>query len=1528
MSESTLFSSLAGVRRRVRVLSLIHGAGFLLAAVIGLLLATVFLDYILNLPPVPRVVVMLSAMVCAGWAFVRWVARPLTAKLRLTDVAGKIEQTFPLFDDRLRSAINFSRHPSPESEVMKQRVMAQATTLAGQVDLRGVVRPEPAIGAVAAGAGAALLCALLAWMVGTDYLSTAMSRLISPFADRAWPKWTQISLVGQVPARVAAGTPVDVKMKLTKGDRLSAKAIVYYQYEVGGPVQQELMTRNADGSYTASLDTRLEQGKSAGMMNMWMTSGDDRKDLPAVKVLPPLTIHEVEAVVTPPKYAQMPPVTMDLAAAPATVTVGSTVELRVNFSKPLAIGKPVHLEAASSDTPLPAVQWDANAGDAYTAVGSFAARQTAHFRIIATDQDGFSNNGIEEYQILVRPDQLPSVQFEKPVRNEETTADASISIQGVAQDDFGIKTMQLMVHRLGDNKNWTLDLIQAAKPASDDVQWRKLDGSGDLLRFRMNWDWDLSKLADAKLKAGDQLEFYLRVQDNYEDDQGRPHDPPYSESGRLRVTIISAESLTEQLTDQLSQLRAQVEETRRQNEAVRSGTKGLQQDTANKANLDRADRAMANQLANDQSGVASQTKQIADRLGEMQNRMAQNRLQNPEMQGNIAEAQRLLNDAAENPMQSAASRLSAVANQKGDQQQPDDQSGQQGEQPNNQSNDQQQTDQQQGDQQSGQQSGQRNGQQNNQRSGQRGNPQSGQRGNQQQGNQQQGNQQSGQQQSGQQQSGQQQSGQQGNQQQQQIQQPRTAQERDQTLSQTQQQQADATQQLQRAMDKMGQDAGLSQYLKQVSQLLDQQRDLSRKTSQAGRNTLGKDPSQLTDQEKKEQQDLSNQQQDLARQADQAMNNMNKAADQQQRTDQPTAQALRQAAQTGQQQNVSGQMNQAAQAEQQNQQANAQQDQRQAEIGLMMMLNQLKDAENRRLMELMKQLETAQELVGDLIEQQAGHNLDNLALQGGTAMVDAAKAAPDLMNQLIDASGRDPAHLPAAPPIESQIALQAQTERNARSVVTVIAALPEGADPAQDLTRAAQRMARAVSYLQDQKLTDAYQPPQVEAFAALLAVKEALDKQTQQAQQNMQNQRKETLRQQFVAIRDAQVKINEQTKAIDATPRTADGQLGHTARANVGIASDQQNELSQKTAKLNDDLTSIGSVAYVYANTDIAARMSAAGQALGKLDPGAVTQKTQARAVEELDDMIKNLTLRPRQSNFSNPRQGQQQQGAGQQGQPRPPRLPPEAELRLIQDMQKMLNEDTKDADAAGGKDKPGILDLGKRQGDLRNLLDNLLKQASDGQASLGPEPENKASLPEEASSEDLDLQELKDSALNAKPDEQGIKDDTSMVGIRMTRARQRLALDADPGKTTQKIQERIVIEMDSLANMAQQQQAQAQPGQQRGQRPARQGQGQPGQQAGNQPGNDQANGQRQGQNQPAPAGRGPQSGGNTAGLQDNPDINAQVAELKESWGKLSPRQRAAVMEGSTDQTLQKFKDFVDGYYRTLATKNQQQDSGH
>ena len=63
MPPTMLLDHLQGVRRKVRVLSILFGVGIVVAAAAGLLLATVLLDYMLNLPAIPRVIVILAALI-------------------------------------------------------------------------------------------------------------------------------------------------------------------------------------------------------------------------------------------------------------------------------------------------------------------------------------------------------------------------------------------------------------------------------------------------------------------------------------------------------------------------------------------------------------------------------------------------------------------------------------------------------------------------------------------------------------------------------------------------------------------------------------------------------------------------------------------------------------------------------------------------------------------------------------------------------------------------------------------------------------------------------------------------------------------------------------------------------------------------------------------------------------------------------------------------------------------------------------------------------------------------------------------------------------------------------------------------------------------------------------------------------------------------------------------------------------------------------------------------------------------------
>ena len=95
MAQTILLESLEMVRRRVRWLAVLFGVGLVLTAAVGLLLATVSLDYLLNLQALPRLVLVVAAVGGIGYALWRWVIKSILARLTLNDVAGHVEQTFP-----------------------------------------------------------------------------------------------------------------------------------------------------------------------------------------------------------------------------------------------------------------------------------------------------------------------------------------------------------------------------------------------------------------------------------------------------------------------------------------------------------------------------------------------------------------------------------------------------------------------------------------------------------------------------------------------------------------------------------------------------------------------------------------------------------------------------------------------------------------------------------------------------------------------------------------------------------------------------------------------------------------------------------------------------------------------------------------------------------------------------------------------------------------------------------------------------------------------------------------------------------------------------------------------------------------------------------------------------------------------------------------------------------------------------------------------------------------------------------------
>ncbi|HEV2296422.1 MAG TPA: DUF4175 family protein [Tepidisphaeraceae bacterium] len=1400
MPPTILMQSLEALRRKVKLLGVAYGVGLLLASAVALFLAAVLLDYMLNLPAVPRLVITLAALGTVGYVLVRYVLRPAMSRLSIGDVAGKLETTFPQFDDRLRSTVNFLRgeragEPSG-SDVMKQRVITEASSMAATVDLNRALVMRPVWYSTAAGAGAIVLLILLAVAVSPMYRNIALSRLFTPFAGAAWPKRVQIDLMSEVPTRVPVGQRVELKMKLAKGDRESMKAIVHYQYGIG-PWQQELMTRGADGTYTASLDARVDPGLTRGAMNVRIAAGDDAKVIQPIEILPRLAVTRVEAVITPPKYVADGKTTaaVNLTQGPAMMPMGSDVALHITFNKPLDASAGVKIIPVSEDMKLPQITWETNG---QTVVGKLAAAESLRFHVIATDADGFRNSGIEEYELIVKPDQAPTVQIELPRRNEERTPIATVPLQAIAEDDYGVQGLKLIVDRIsGAKQRWEIDLVSGAAPVAN-VQWTNLEGAGDRQRFRANHAWDLAQLPDANLKPGDVLEYHLLVKDNF-DLAGQFHEPV--PSGKLRITIISQEQLADAITNELRTIAGNITEIRNGQNRTEEETTSLAKETEQKPELDAGDRAAAERLGGQQSTAASQAKQVAGKLEAVQQRLAENKSPAQELNDLARDVKDTLHKTAEEPMRDAVARLGDT-----------------------------------------------------------------------------------------------------------HQQNLAPAQRNETLASAVASQQQAADNLQRALDRMQNIGSLQTAIDQFRNLLVEQEKLSKDTRDIGKENMGKTPQQMKEEDRKKLEENAKAQEDLAAKTQKALENLQKTSDQMSKADPASSQAMSSAAKTGQTQQVAPNQKQAAAQAKQNQQAQAQAAQKKAELGLEMIINQLREAERRKLEELSKKLEELQKQIQNLIRRQAGHNLDNLSLQGPPAL---GNLNAEQLTALQAKAERAADALPPVPQIPQLSTAQEQTERNTRDIARTVENVPSGSEPAARLTRAAAKMERAIVSLRAEKLADAYDPPQVEALAELEEAKAIVDEQKRQIDQQKDQQQKEAIRQVYIKIKADQEVVNADTARIDVL-RTQGRELPRNDGVRLGQLPIEQAGLSKRTSELEEDLSALGSIIYIWANKDIVGSMDLVKEDLAKPATGVPTRAEQTRVVEQLDAMIRNLAIKPMERQFES-RGG----GGGGGGGECPPMLPTESELRLLKDLQLAINKSTKTIDAEKVKDQPKLVALGNRQGELRSLLDETIKKASNGAVKLGPEPDPKDQLPEEAGKEEVEKQELVDDLLQGPPDPEKIMKGTADVGQRMARSRQRLALNNDPGRVTQLIQERIILDLDGLIEQARKQECQ--PGasdQQMAQKPGTKKEGQ--RPTGIQANNQGKNGQSKPNTGSTPADQSTASGA----APTNTDLSQAISQSEREWGQISKRQRDAVLEGASEQPLEKYRKLVEDYYRGVSTERQ------
>lgn len=139
----------------------------------------------------------------------------------------------------------------------------------------------------------------------------------------------------------------------------------------------------------------------------------------------------------------------------------------------------------------------------------------------------------------------------------------------------------------------------------------------------------------------------------------------------------------------------------------------------------------------------------------------------------------------------------------------------------------------------------------------------------------------------------------------------------------------------------------------------------------------------------------------------------------------------------------------------------------------------------------------------------------------------------------------------------------------------------------------------------------------------------------------------------------------------------------------------------------------------------------------------------------------------------------------------------------------------------------------------------------------------------------------------------------------MADAGRRLAERRDAGSETQALQQEVLRDLDALL----QQMKSAPRSQQRQQSSARRSAGSSGA---------QARSAQARQQQAAAANRPATEERDTGGAVAEPRGHAAPPDVRRRWGELPQRQREELMQGYNEQSLPRYREWVERYYRTLA----------
>ena len=607
------------VRRRARLVLILHACGWTVASVTATVLLLGAVDYLIRFADHGlRLMCSLAVVAVASWAVYRFWLQSAARRLGDIQLARRVEHYFPALADRLASTIQFLKQPELDpqagSAALRRAVILETTTDAEDLDFAQVIERRPARRGVAAAVIVGALAALVV-IAAPDDARIALARLARPFGDDAWPRVYNLAF-REAPTRLAAGQTFEVELVQDAEHRVPDEVRIHYRYETGSQVQEEVESMQLLGGVMVARKENV-----ARPFAYRAEGGDDQSmDWIPLEVVEPPRLEALSITLHPPDYSRLP---VEPSEKSIHALRGTRVELSGASTKKLASAT-IQLEGgAEFEAELTA--------DAYgfalatDAPKPWVIDQAGSYRIRLEDVEGLVGGADEHFDMRAVADAAPTLTIEQPSANIFVTPQGTVPLRVVVKDDLAIREIGLHFSRSdnADVDDFAVPLYQGP-PQVPRLESPGLLAGGRLGETRLvEHPWPLAELG---LQPGTQITLWATAGDYL---------PQTGKSTVRRLNIISSEELEERLAQRQMLIFAELQRTLKLQRDARGQTKSLeiqldQVGRLPKEDIDHAQSAELNQrqitrtLTSTSEGIPAQ---IRDFLADLQN----NRVDSPDM---------------------------------------------------------------------------------------------------------------------------------------------------------------------------------------------------------------------------------------------------------------------------------------------------------------------------------------------------------------------------------------------------------------------------------------------------------------------------------------------------------------------------------------------------------------------------------------------------------------------------------------------------------------------------------------------------------------------------------------------------------------------------------------------------------------------------------------------------------------------------------------------------------------------------------